>query len=71
MESSTKLIGMLCLQVKEFFYETPVFNANSVHSNQTPLSAASDLGTLFADSPFYGTLGINKLIFLTNFNCFV
>ena len=38
--------------------EIPVFNANSVVPNQTPRSI------LFANVLFYGTLGINGLIFI-------
>ena len=41
------------------FIEIPVFHANSVTSDQTPRSAASDLGLHFCQYPFYGTLGIN------------
>ena len=42
------------------FIEFPVFDANSVDPDQTPHSAASDLG-LHCRCPFYGTLGINGL----------
>ena len=39
------------------FNEIPVFNANSVDADQTPRSAASDLGLhRFANVPFMGYL---------------
>ena len=42
------------------FNKSPLLNANNVDPDQTPRSAASDL---VCRCPFYGTLGINELIF--------
>ena len=44
------------------FIECPLFNANREDPDQTPRSAASDLG-LHCQCPFYGTLGLNGLTF--------
>ena len=44
------------------FIEIPVLNANSVEPDQTPQSAASDLGLDCCKFPFYGTLGLNELV---------
>ena len=42
--------------------EIPVLNANYVDPDQTPRSAASDLGLHCLPISFYRTLGINGLI---------
>ena len=44
------------------FTEVRTFNANSVDPDQTPRSVASD-PELHCQCPFYGTPGINGLIF--------
>ena len=41
------------------YKEIPVFNANSVDPDQTPRSAACDLGLHCLQCPFYWALGIN------------
>ena len=46
--------------------EIPVFNANSVDLDQTPCSAASDLGLHCLPIPFYRTQGISGF----NMRCF-
>ena len=47
-----------------YFIEIPVFNANSVDPDQTPRSAASDLGLHCLPLSLYGTLGSNGLRYL-------
>ena len=41
--------------------QNSVLNINSVDPDQTPRSAASDLGLYCLQLPFYETLGINGL----------
>ena len=48
----------------------PVLNANSVDPDQTPPSAASDLGLHCLTISFYGTLGLNSAASDLGLHCF-
>ena len=49
--------------------QIPVFIANSIDPDQTPHSAASDLGLHCLSVSLYGTVGINELMPLPGMSC--
>ena len=71
MESSTSTLGTGSFLYKgcpvsfvllSCFVEISGLNTNSVDPDQMPHSAASDLGYSVCQCPFYGMLGLNRLI---------
>ena len=51
-----------------FIIEISVLNANSIDPDQTPHSAASDLGLQYLPMSFYGTPGMNRLNLLAGYS---
>ena len=61
--SSIEGVSFLFLVLPFSFIEIPTFNASNVDSDQTTHSGS----TLFANVPFYGTIGLNGLTIQIHF----
>ena len=56
---------LLLLLLLLYFKEIPVFNSNSVDPDQTPRSAAFDLGLHYLPVPYvFGINGVDKIMYV-------